>query len=342
MPPKENDRLTALQIEWVRQWIEADAPWPDAETQQRYKQAEWSVAENADGLIVSTSGGLSDEWTYRRYQRDDIWAFQPIVKPDVPAFADHPIDAFIRQKLEDAQFQPAPRAEPLTLLRRATYDLTGLPPTPTEIAQFLSHWEQDREHAWTKLIDRLLASPHYGERWGQHWLDVVRYADTGGYSNDYERSNAWRYRDYVIRAFNTDKPYNQFVLEQLAGDELADNSVRSRFNGNENAVRKARLDGDYNEQESEWLVATGFLRMGPWDNAMVKQPEARQIFLDDLVNSVGQSFLSTAMRCCKCHDHKFDPLPTRDYYRFYAAFAGTQMAETIGSASPKRKSRRFR
>jgi len=152
------------------------------------------------------------------------------------------------------------------------------------------------------LIDRLLASPHYGERWGQRWLDVVRYADTGGYANDLERSNAWRYRDYVIRSFNEDKPYDQFVLEQLAGD-------------------------DWKPDDPEMAIAVGMLRMGPWTTAMVKQDVARQIFLDDLVHSVGQVYLGTAMRCCKCHDHKSDPIPTRDYYGMYATFAGTQPVE---------------
>ena len=176
------------------------------------------------------------------------------------------------------------------------------------------------------MIDRLLASKHYGERWAQHWLDVARYADTGGYSNDYERSNAWRYRDFVIRSLNEDKPYNQFVIEQLAGDELADQSLRSRIN-DWDKYQAARTKGDYNERESELLVASSFLRMGPWDPAMVKKPEARQIYLDDVVNAVGQTFLSTTMRCFKCHDHKFDPLPTKDYYRVYAAFSGTQLSE---------------
>ena len=192
----------------------------------------------------------------------------------------------------------------------------------------MKDWESDSEVAWNTLIDELLDSPHYGERWGQHWLDISRYADTGGYSNDYERSNAWRYRDYVIRSFNEDKPYDEFVVEQLAGDELADQSARERLGLiSDDAVHQNRLDGNYSEQESVWLVATGFLRMGPWDNAMVQAPEARQIYLDDVVNSVGQTFLATTMRCVKCHDHKFDPIPTKDYYRLYAAFAGTQMAE---------------
>lgn len=331
MPPKENDRLTNEQTEFVRRWIAAGAPWPSEETQSRIRKREWSVIENEDGVIVPTSGGLADEWTYRRYKPEDIWAFQPVVKPNVPGvkkngisnieqgtpkgevknpvpgnldigYSSNPIDAFVAAKLADAKLAPAQQADARTLIRRATYDLTGLPPTPKDISEFRKAWEQDANKAWRDLIERLLASQHYGERWGQHWLDVVRYADTAGFSNDYERSNAWRYRDYVIRSFNNDKPFNEFVMEQVAGDELR--------------------PGD-----PEATIATGMLRMGPWGTAMVPQDEARQTFLDDLVHNVGQSFLSMPMRCCKCHDHKFDPIPTRDYYGMYAAFAATQPAE---------------
>ena len=327
MPPKENDRLTKTQTEYIRQWIAAGAPWPNASRQRAIQQKEWSVTENEDGIIVSTSGGLADDWTYRRYQADAIWAFRPVTKPTVPAGHDNPIDAFHEAKLAAAGHQPAPRADAPTLIRRATYDLLGLPPTPAEIDQFLAAWEVNPTHAWDALLTRLLDSPHYGERWGQHWLDVTRYADTGGYSNDYERSNMWRYRDYVVRALNSDMPYDQFIVEQIAGDELADQSLRKRFKGNQQQIDHARMQGKLIDQESEWLVATGFLRMGPWDPAMVKNAEARQIYIDDVINNVGQTFLSTTMRCFKCHDHKFDPLPTRDYYRVYAAFAATQLAE---------------
>jgi len=328
MPPKENDRLTQKQIEDVHAWIKAGAPWPDEEKQKRHRESQWADPANEDGVLVRTSGGLSDDWTYRRYQPEDVWAFQPLADTasDVPA-GKHPIDHYHQTKLKYAGFAPAPQADARTLIRRATYDLIGLPPSAEEIQAFEAATKEDADAAWTELIDRLLASPHYGERWGQHWLDIARYADTGGYSNDYERSNAWRYRDYVVRSFNEDKPYDQFVVEQLAGDELADESVRQKNGGDEAKVQQARLQGNYTEQEAEWLVATGFLRMGPWDNAMTKEPQARQIFIDDVVNSVGQTFLSTTMRCFKCHDHKFDPLPTRDYYRMYAAFQGTQMAE---------------
>lgn len=328
MPPKENDRLTPEEIELIRSWIDEGAPWPGEEEQRKHLEAERAVMSNADGIIVKTSGGLADAWTYRRYQPEDLWAFQP-VKKAAPARADSgsPIDAFITAKLESAGTAPAPQADPLTLIRRATFDLHGLPPTTEEIAAFLSAWETDETGAWSALIDRLLASPHYGERWAQHWLDVTRYADTGGMANDFERSNMWRYRDYVIRALNDDIPYDRFVREQLAGDQLADLTALQRLGGDQQKLAQVRRTGDYTLEEAEQILASGFLRLGPWDNAMVKDEEARQIYRDDLVNAIGQTFLATTMRCFKCHDHKFDPLPTRDYYRVYAAISGVQMAE---------------
>ncbi len=328
MPPKENDRLTQEQIELVRKWIDAGAPWPSEAEQKKLREEEWAVASNADGVIWKTSGGLDDAWTYRRYKPEDVWGFLPVKKPALAdAKGENPVDHFIATKLAKASVQPAAQADPRTLIRRATFDLLGLPPTPEESAVFLAAWKADAQKAWSDLIDRLLASPHYGERWAQHWLDVARYADTGGMANDFERSNMWRYRDYVIRAFNADKPYNEFVIEQLAGDQLADASAAKRLGGDPQRVKEVRKTGAFAEKEAEQIVATGFLRIGPWDNAMVKDEEARQIYRDDLVNVVGQTFLATTLRCFKCHDHKFDPLPTRDYYRIYSAISGTQMAE---------------
>jgi mono/diheme cytochrome c family protein len=316
MPPKKNDRLTTTEIEHVGRWIAAGAPWPDEEARQRIRIKERSIVENEDGVLVTTSGGLSDEWTYRRYKKEDIWAFRSVTSPDVPATVPHPVDAFVARRIAGAKLTSAPPADARTLLRRASYDLTGLPPKPRELTAFLDAWAQDSEKAWSDLIGRLLSSPHYGERWGQHWLDVVRYADTAGFSNDYERSNAWRYRDYVVRSFNEDKPFDEFIVEQIAGDEL-------------------RPD------DPDAIVATGFLRMGPWGTAMIPQEEARQIFRDDVVQSVSQSFLSTPMRCARCHDHKFDPIPTRDYYRLYAAFSATQPAEMPAAFSPVENRRGF-
>ena len=309
MPPKESDRLTDQETEYVRKWIKAGAPWPNQERQLEIQQEEWTVRKNEDGIIVDTSGGTSTDWTYRRYAEADIWSFQPLKNvtiPDSPK-GQHPIDAFINAKLKDAKLVAAKQTDKRTLIRRATLDLTGLPPTSEQIKNFINvstanSADGNFDQAWSTLVDQLIDSPHYGERWGQHWLDVVRYADTSGFSNDYERSNAWRYRDYVIRSFNDDKPFNQFVIEQIAGDELR-------------------------PEDPEAVIATGMLRMGPWGTAMIPQPEARQIYLDDLVHNVGQAFLAMPMRCCKCHDHKFDPVPTRDYYRMYSAFATTQPAE---------------
>ena len=302
MPPKENDRLSAAQIEVVRRWIAAGAPWPDEARRAEIREEAARTVETSEGLLMRTSGGPSAEWNGRRYARKDVWAFLPVREVDPPSVDKNPIDAFIDARLQAAGVTPAPQADARTLIRRVTYDLTGLPPTAEETRAFVEVSEDDPERAWQDLVDRLLDSPHFGERQAQHWLDVVRYADTSGFSNDYERSNAWRYRDWVVRSFNEDKPYDEFVIEQIAGDEL-------------------------HPGDAEGLIATGFLRMGPWGTAMIPQEEARQIWLDDVVQSVGVSFLSIPMRCAKCHDHKFDPIPTRDYYRLYAAFSTTQPAE---------------
>ncbi len=321
MPPKENDRLTSEQIEVVRQWIESGALWPDDKRIAHHRAAERIERVTDEGIIMDTSGGTSEEWTFRRYQPADLWAFEPVVKPEIPAnFEGNPIDYFVHGKLAAAGEAPAPVVDARTLVRRATYDLIGLPPTPEEVTEFERAHRRDPEAAMAALIDRLMGSPHHGERWAQHWLDIARYADTAGLSNDYERSNLWRYRDYVIRAFNEDKPYNEFIVEQLAGDEMYE----------------LQPEG---EKDPELMIATGFLRMGPWDPAMVLVPQARQQYLDDVVDAVGQTFLSTTMSCLKCHDHKFDPLPTRDYYRMYATFAGTQMAERPAEFLPEENQR---
>jgi len=285
----------------MRKWIEGGAPWPSDE---RLVELMWSAEVDAsEGVRMKTSGALSEEWAARFYKPEDLWAYQPIVKPAVPGgdVGDAgAIDAFIDRKLGAAGLKAAGEADKLTLIRRATYDLTGLPPTPAEVEAFVA---DDSAGAWPKLIDRLLASERYGEQWGRHWLDVVRYADSSGYSNDFERPNAWRYRDYVIRAFNDDKPYDQFVREQLAGDEM---------------------DAD----DPELLIAAGFLRMGAWEHTgMEVEAVSRQLFLDDVTNNTGQAFLGIPLRCCKCHDHKFDPIPTRDYYRFKAVFAPVNFAQ---------------
>ena len=303
MPPKENDRLSEAQINDLAQWIKDGAVWPSEETQALIQEEEKHKTVTEDGILVKTSGGENDSWTYRRYKIEDIWAFQPLKDASLSPDAGHPVDHFIDKKLAEHEINPAPQADPKTLYRRLHYDLLGLPPSQEKIDTFLSAWQKDSQKAWSDSIDELLASDQYGEHWGQHWLDVVRYGDSAGFSNDWESGNAWRYRDYVIRSFNQDKPWNRFIMEQLAGDELG-------------------------EENPELQIATGFLRMGPWELTGMTVPiEQRQAYLDDLTNITGQAFMSTTMRCAKCHDHKFDPIPTKDYYRLYAAFGTTQPAE---------------
>ena len=301
MPPKENDRLAASELEHLRQWIDAGAPWPGSKRLEKLRQQK-NPWRTPGGIQVETSGGLSQQWTDRTYNPLNLWAFQPLKTPAIPGPSGHPVDRFIQHRLPPA-LTLAPEADPLTLVRRVTFDLTGLPPTPGEVSLFLAASRQDPKQAWIALVDRLLASPHYGEQMARHWLDVVRYADTAGFSNDYPRPNAWRYRDYVVRSFNQDKPYDQFVREQIAGDEIA-------------------------PDQPDHVIATGFLRMGPWEHtSMTVAAVTRQQYLDDVVNAVGVSFLGTELRCAKCHDHKFDPIPTRDYYRMQAIFSPLQFAD---------------
>ncbi len=185
-----------------------------------------------------------------------------------------------------------PAADRVTLIRRLTYDLTGLPPTPDEVHAFVADQARD---AYERLVDRLLDSPHYGEKWGRHWLDLVRYAETNGYERDSAKPFAWRYRDYVIDAFNRDKPYDLFIREQLAGDEMAPDSA-------------------------EALTATGYYRLGIWDDEPADRPLARYDGLDGIISTTGQVMLGMTVNCARCHDHKVDPIPQKDYYRLLAFF----------------------
>jgi cytochrome c553 len=222
------------------------------------------------------------------------WAFQPLSRPPLPAVegSGHPIDAFIRAGLANRGL-PAPLpADRATLLRRATYDVTGLPPSEQEMQEFLA---DESPTAWERVVDRLLASPHYGEKWARHWLDLVRYADTNSFERDGDKPHAWRYRDYVIRSFNDDKPYDQFVIEQLAGDELPAPTADS-------------------------LIATGYYRLGLWDDEPADRLQSKYDWFDDIVATTAQSFLGLTINCARCHDHKIDPLPQRDYYALLAFF----------------------
>jgi len=296
MPPKEADQLSVEQQGWIRDWIDAGAPWPDDERVRQIQQA------HAAGEQVTVSKALSDQWQNRRYEAGKLWAYRPIRKQVVPK-QKHPIDWFINQRLEKVGLAPAPPADANTLVRRISFGLTGLPPSPSEVESFAIAYQADPDAAVQALTEKLMASRHYGEHFGWHWLDVARYADTAGFANDYSRPNAWRYRDYVVRSFNEDKPYNEFVRQQIAGDEI-------------------------DEAKVENLIATGFLRMGPWEQTgMSVFKKTRGQWLDDVTDTVGQAFLAHSMLCCKCHDHKFDPVPTRDYYRMMAVFSTTQFAE---------------
>ena len=256
------------------------------------------------GLVIlaftCTAWAISDEDKFTDDQRN-YWAYQKVQKPEVPAVKNRkwvktPVDAFILKELESKQIKPAVAADKITLLRRATFDLTGLPPTPEEAKAFLA---DKSPRAFEKVVDRLLASPHYGEKWARHWLDLARYAESEGFKADETRPNAWRYRDYVIKSFNTDKPYDRFIREQLAGDEL--------WPGNPDA-----------------LVATAFNRHYPDESNARNLMQRRQEILNDITDTVGSVFMATTYGCARCHDHKFDPVLQKDYYRLQAFFAATR------------------
>ncbi len=277
--PMSGDALTDAELAAFRTWIDEGAHW---DTDAATSAADALAALENDELPP----GARDYWAFRHPQRVPV--------PASKAF-DHPVDRFLQAARKEAGVSAAPRADRLTLLRRAYLDLVGLPPTPEQIEAFLADTERG---AWERLIDELLDSPHYGERWGRHWLDVARYADTDGFEQDYVRPNAWRYRDYVIDAFNDDKPYNQFLREQLAGDEL-------------------------DHVTDETRIATGFLRAGPRVNFREKDnPERRHDYLDDVLATVGRGVLGMTVHCARCHDHKFDPILQKDYYSMQASIFG--------------------
>ena len=315
MPPK--DKLQDSEIASIERWIADGAPWP---------------ARGTTVASVLTSGEkLGDAWSDPRNpivkifagQRLDLWSLKPIADPPTPQHG-NPIDTFVSAKLAAANLQPAPTADARTICRRLYLDLTGLPPTPDEMAAFL-----DKSHAshlshetngtngtnatYDALTDKLLASPRYGEHAARMWLDVVRYSDSNGYDWDEFRPQAWRYRDYVIRSLNADKPFDRFLREQLAGDELL-----------------AAAPRDAAEQDS--LIATGFLRLGPYDNsagAFGEAPRVRAALMNDLVETTGAAFLGLTLSCARCHNHKFDPVSQADYYRLRAFFEGVKFRDDL-------------
>jgi hypothetical protein len=279
-------KLSDEEIAVLKNWIDAGAEWDS------------SVKLEAPSATVSKAAAPAEK-KFTDAQRH-YWAFQKVVKPPVPAVKNSawvrtPVDAFILAKLEEKNLKPNAPADKITLIRRAYFDLIGLPPTPDQVQAFLA---DNSPRAFETVVDQLLASEHYGERWGRHWLDLARYADTQGFKADETRPNVWRYRDYVIHAFNDDKPYDRFIKEQIAGDELYPNDPDAK-------------------------IATGFNRLWPDESNLANPIIMRQEILNDITDTVGAVFMGMTYGCAKCHDHKFDPILQKDYYKLQAFFAGS-------------------
>jgi hypothetical protein len=279
MPP--GDKLEEADVADLSKWVSGGAVWPQSST---------PVATSGPGYQITP-------------QQRAFWSFQPIKNPAPPAARLEPwkrngIDAFILSKLDEKKLTPSPRASKLALIRRATFDLIGLPPTPQDVDAFLA---DQSANAFAKVVDRLLASPNYGERWGRHWLDIVRYADTAGDASDYPIPQAYLYRDYVINSFNTDKPYDQFLREQIAGDLLPAATEPEKW---------------------EHIVATGYLAQARRFN--VNPLQNMHMTIDDTVDNLGKTVLGLSIACARCHDHKFDPIPNSDYYALYGIFQSTK------------------
>jgi len=289
MPP-DGERLSPAEVELLRRWIDAGAIWPETDVDR--------LARESD-----------------RDPRLDHWAWQQIGRPVVPPphagwTTRNEIDRFVQAKLSAHALAPAPEADRRTLIRRLSFDLLGLPPTPEAVAEYIADTAPD---AYEKLIDRLLSSPQYGERWARHWLDIAHYADTHGFERDQLRPNAWRYRDWVIRSLNADLPYDEFLRRQIAGDVLA-------------------------PDDPESVTAAGFVVAGPWDfvgqvetRSDVLRRQARADDLDDMVTQVMTAACGVTINCARCHDHKLDPVSQQDYYALVAVFAGVKRADTAVS-----------
>lgn len=294
MPP--TGKMSPKDIATLTEWVQRGLPMP--------AEVEFHDVEHAAPVVSDATRAF--------------WSFQPVRRPELPSVRDaewvaNPVDAFILSKLEAAELAPNPLAEPHTLYRRLHYDLLGLPPSPGDVEAFVSAYAINPQQAWIQAVDTLLESPHYGEHWARYWLDLVRYAETNSFERDNPKPFVWRYRDYVIRSLNADKPYDQFVREQLAGDEL-------------------------DQVTAETLIATGYYRLGLWDDEPADPKLAYYDGLDDIVATTCQSFLGLTMNCARCHDHKLDPIPQRDYYRMTAFFRnvrhyGERSEESVYKAS---------
>jgi mono/diheme cytochrome c family protein len=288
MPPGK--KLTDDEIETLRIWIEAGAIYPKIDEKESDAAAKAAMAKLEERPITP--------------EERNYWAFRPVKAIAPPKAADakwnvNPIDAFLLAGMKAKGLKPGPPADRRVLVRRAYLDVTGLPPAPAEIDAFLKDTSPD---AWPKLVDRLLASPQYGERWARHWLDLVRYADSDGFEFDRDRTEAWRYRDWVVKAFNDDRPYSRFVQEQIAGDEYI--------------TRETPADA-----ARELMIATGYLRLGPSGGGGGER--GKQDSLDDIVGTSSMTFMGVTVSCARCHNHKFDAIPQKDYYRIQAVFYST-------------------
>jgi hypothetical protein len=299
MPP--NGKLGAEKVAVLTRWVSLGAPWP-----------------NLDRAAHAPSSATAPKGPKLNVLDRAIWSLQPVRRSVIPnpvepgtqdwaVWSRNAVDGFILESLLKHGLTPAPEADKPTLIRRATFDLTGLPPAPEEVDAFLA---DDTPEAYERLIDRLLASPRYGQRWGRHWLDLVRYAESDGYRQDAVRPHAWRYRDYVVRAFNTDKPYDRFLTEQLAGDEL---------------------DPD----DPDLRVATGYLRLGTYEYNQRQVRGQWADILNDITDVTGEVFLGLSFGCARCHDHKFDPILQKDYYRLQAFFTPLMPRDDLTLATPR-------
>jgi hypothetical protein len=281
MPP--GGKLPAVEIAVLTRWVQEGVPWKNEKPR----------APNPGARDLTSLAGVQAEAKTR-----DAWSYRPVRRPPVPsvkaqAWCRTPIDTFVLARLEAEGLTPATPADRVALIRRLRFDLTGLPPAPEEVDDIVTEPAAD---AYERLVDRLLNSPQYGEAWGRHWLDLVRYGETNGYERDSAKPFVWRFRDYVIDSLNRDKPYDLFVREQIAGDAIAPRSA-------------------------EPVIATGFYRLGIWDDEPADRPLAHFDGLDNVLSTAGQVFLGISINCARCHDHKVDPISQRDYYRLLAFFA---------------------
>lgn len=297
MPP--TGRIAPRRIQALEDWVRQGMPWPSD-----HRQLEFEVEPGPPVVNEETK---------------QFWSFQPVREPEVPAsdWGHNAIDAFVDSRLQQHELTPSPAAHPAVLVRRIHYDLTGLPPEPEAAVEWTSRLQSAdggiNQEALRALVDSLLESPHYGEQWGRHWLDLVRYAETNSYERDGAKPFVWRYRDYVIRSFNVDKPYDQFLREQLAGDEQ------------EHAT-------------AESIIATGYYRLGRWDDEPADPALAFYDDIDDIVTTTSQTMLGLTVNCSRCHDHKIDPIPQRDYYRMVGFFRhvrryGVRNEKSVAAAS---------